>query len=289
MDVTDKLNMRPVFSVPLFGMESEAVALHRLCFSVDWPTHLLAGSLTGDIFQADLKKAEGGLTFLLLTHIVVSCTGSDHPEITESVILAHAGAVVVLERSPFFDDIFLSVGGWTFKVWKDGHSSPLFHSPCSAHKYTSGHAPPLVPLSIPVNDGGLYAGGWSPTRPGVFVVGTMAGAIELWDLCDQTSKPSLTAPIVSVPLTSVAFPPEFKNERAILIPLPISISDGSDGSDRRHGQQFLAVGDLEGLLHLMVIPRAFRRPMHQEKKTLSTIFHHQVLALQDRTAQEAYP
>ena len=149
MDVADKLNMRPVFSVPLFGMESEAVALHRLCFSIDSPSHLLAGSLTGDIFQADLKKAEGGITFPLSDAHRRLYTGSDHPEITESVICAHAGAVVVLERSPFFDDIFLSVGGWTFRVWKDGHSFPLFHSPCSAHKYTSGRTPPpATPIHV---------------------------------------------------------------------------------------------------------------------------------------------
>ena len=46
----------------------------------------------------------------------------------------------------------------------------------------------------------------------------MAGAVEVWDLCDQTNKPSLTAPIVSSPLTSLAFPPDFKNERAVRIP-----------------------------------------------------------------------
>lgn len=31
----------------------------------------------------------------------------------------HSGAITCLERSPFFKDIILSVGGWTFAIWKE--------------------------------------------------------------------------------------------------------------------------------------------------------------------------
>ena len=32
----------------------------------------------------------------------------------------HNGLVSCLERSPFYRDILLSVGGWTWAVWKEG-------------------------------------------------------------------------------------------------------------------------------------------------------------------------
>jgi len=32
----------------------------------------------------------------------------------------HCGSVCCVERSPFFRDILLSVGGWTFALWKEG-------------------------------------------------------------------------------------------------------------------------------------------------------------------------
>ena len=32
----------------------------------------------------------------------------------------HSGPVLCLQRSPFFKDIVLSVGGWSFAVWKEG-------------------------------------------------------------------------------------------------------------------------------------------------------------------------
>ena len=32
----------------------------------------------------------------------------------------HDGPITALQRSPFFKDIILCVGGWTFSVWKEG-------------------------------------------------------------------------------------------------------------------------------------------------------------------------
>lgn len=43
----------------------------------------------------------------------------------------HAGAVVSLQSSPFFEDIFLSAGDWTVNVWKDTVNVPLISSPAS--------------------------------------------------------------------------------------------------------------------------------------------------------------
>lgn len=38
----------------------------------------------------------------------------------------HDGPVVSMERSPFYKDILLSVGGWTLAVWKEGVAVSLY-------------------------------------------------------------------------------------------------------------------------------------------------------------------
>ena len=39
---------------------------------------------------------------------------------------AHDGQVLALERSPFFKDIILTVGGWTFAIWKEGVTVSIY-------------------------------------------------------------------------------------------------------------------------------------------------------------------
>ncbi|ORY28245.1 WD40 repeat-like protein [Rhizoclosmatium globosum] len=59
----------------------------------------------------------------------------------------HFGPMSDLQRSPFFPDIILSSGGWSFHVWKERvNAGPLVSSPTSA--------------------GYIISGRWSPTRPG---------------------------------------------------------------------------------------------------------------------------
>ena len=45
---------------------------------------------------------------------------------------AHAGPITTVARSPFFPDVVLTVGGWSFSIWKetenaDVSSTPLLH------------------------------------------------------------------------------------------------------------------------------------------------------------------
>eukprot|EP00983_Pelagomonas_calceolata_P058148 1145378-Pelagomonas_calceolata.AAC.3 len=53
-------------------------------------------------------------------------------------IAAHVAPIMALERSPFFDDIILTVGDWSFQIWREGHASPLFTSGYAAEMYTCG-------------------------------------------------------------------------------------------------------------------------------------------------------
>lgn len=76
---------------------------------------------------------------VLFSGIHTITSDSDHPEIAEKVTSAHAGPITVLERSSFFEDVILSAGGWTFKIWKDNVDDPLFTSSQAQQIYTSGN------------------------------------------------------------------------------------------------------------------------------------------------------
>ncbi|NXK18220.1 WDR63 protein, partial [Arenaria interpres] len=83
----------------------------------------------------------------------------------------HTESVNTLQRSPFFKDIVLSIGGRNFAIWKEGVTvRPILQSSCSAGRYTAGQ--------------------WSLTRPGVFFIGRDDGNIDIWDLLKKTYEPS---------------------------------------------------------------------------------------------------
>uniref|UniRef100_U3JUL5 Dynein axonemal intermediate chain 3 n=1 Tax=Ficedula albicollis TaxID=59894 RepID=U3JUL5_FICAL len=83
----------------------------------------------------------------------------------------HTETINTLQQSPFFKDIFLSVGGQKFAIWKEGVTNgPILQSSCSAGRYTAGQ--------------------WSLTRPGVFFIGRDNGNIDIWDLLKKTHEPS---------------------------------------------------------------------------------------------------
>ncbi|NXO81612.1 WDR63 protein, partial [Sitta europaea] len=83
----------------------------------------------------------------------------------------HTEAINTLQKSPFFKDIFLTIGGQKFAIWKEGITNgPILQSSCSAGSYTAGQ--------------------WSLTRPGVFFIGRDNGNIDIWDLLKKTHEPS---------------------------------------------------------------------------------------------------
>uniref|UniRef100_A0A8C5IJT4 WD repeat domain 63 n=1 Tax=Junco hyemalis TaxID=40217 RepID=A0A8C5IJT4_JUNHY len=83
----------------------------------------------------------------------------------------HTETINTLQKSPFFKDIFLSIGGQRFAIWKEGVTNgPILQSSCSAGRYTAGQ--------------------WSLTRPGVFFLGRDNGSIDIWDLLKKTHEPS---------------------------------------------------------------------------------------------------
>ena len=54
---------------------------------------------------------------MILPHLVTPSSVAQQPKYHFN---HHSGPVLCLQRSPFFKDIVLSVGGWSFAVWREG-------------------------------------------------------------------------------------------------------------------------------------------------------------------------
>ncbi|XP_070562697.1 dynein axonemal intermediate chain 3-like isoform X2 [Ptychodera flava] len=111
-------------------------------------------------------------------------SGKLGPQRPEWSKLLHDSTINTLQRSPFFKDILLCVGGWNFSIWKEGvQSGPLLVSALSQKKLTAGH--------------------WSPSRPGVFYIARSDGNVDVWDLLDRTHEPSLTQNVTAATITAI--------------------------------------------------------------------------------------
>ena len=148
----------------------------------------------------------------------------------------HFRPCVSLQRSPFFSDIYLSVGDWSFNLWCEGVEKPVFSSPFSEAYLTCGR--------------------WSPTRPGVIVLSRADGVVDIWDLTDQSHKPSMSAPIAQKQITSMEF--------------------ADPGPSNPGAIQLLAAGDASGNLHILEMPRPLRRPSPNEKVSMRSFFDREV-------------
>lgn len=138
----------------------------------DISTTFFVGTEDGDLVYSDFKMEKD----------------SDSGKLTSSkpshCFVIHDGLVTTVKRSPFFKDIVLTVGGWTFAIWKEGvMNGPILQSSASQKKCTVGH--------------------WSLSRPGVFFIGKEDGNIDIWDLLEKTHEPSQTQNISTGQITCI--------------------------------------------------------------------------------------
>lgn len=86
----------------------------------------------------------------------------------------NARPVLSLERSPFYEDILLTVHDFHFCIWKT--SLDDFHEPIFRSRNTfSSHN---------------TCGSFSPTRPGVIFISKTEG-VDVWDFYDQSNEASM--------------------------------------------------------------------------------------------------
>ena len=146
--------------------------------------------------------------------------------------------VVALEKSPFFDDLILTVHDFHFCIWKtslEGFNAPIFRS---ANTFGSHNT----------------CGAFSPTRPGVIFV-TKTDGIDVWDFIDQSNKPSLTLNFATSAITYFKFQ-YFKHE------------------DRK---QYMAYGDeADGTLFLYEVPPNLKNPQDKEFDTIEEFWQREI-------------
>ncbi|KAG5501514.1 hypothetical protein JKF63_03343 [Porcisia hertigi] len=140
---------------------------------------------------------------------------------------AHSGPIYCVERHPSIGDVYLTCGDDCFKVWRTGLLMPLFESP--------------------QRPGSVTCAAWSPARPGLIIIGTGNGMVEVWDLLDRNPEPMLTHHLVQDAITSIAFQP-----------LPTRVT-------RRYTQQLL-LGTNLGSFHWYILPQVLSRASSGEKK-----------------------
>lgn len=146
----------PIFSLPLARSDNSGiVTVQKLSLGED--TLMMGVTEDGEMVEIDWGAR--------------ATEERAKPDTIRSIQRAHFASAASVERSPHFSDIYLTVGDWTFSIWKSGVDYPVFTSSCSADY--------------------LAAGRWSPTRPGIIVTARADGTLDVWDLVDQCHKASL--------------------------------------------------------------------------------------------------
>lgn len=138
--------------------------------------------------------------------------------------------VLSLERSPFYEDLLLTVHDFHFAIWKttlEDFREPIFRS---ANTFGSHNT----------------CGAFSPTRPGVIFISKCDG-VDVWDFYDQSNKPSMPLNIATSAITFFKFQ---------LLQTP---------KDKK-ASQFMAYGDeTEGTLFLYEVPPNLSKPFENEE------------------------
>ena len=183
------------------------------------------GDEPADACRLYMATEEGELA---MVELIAPASESNSIKGVRMVIPAHTGPCVALQRSPFMPKIYLTLGDWTFNVWMDGVSSPLFVSPFCSCCYTCG--------------------AWSPSRPAVLFLARQDGNIDVWDLNDRSHEPSMVVIATPGAITSMEFH-------------VVSAS-----------RQLLAIGDDQGTVHVMDVPRNMRRAVPNEKQFAINFF-----------------
>ncbi|XP_074077877.1 dynein axonemal intermediate chain 3 [Macrotis lagotis] len=197
----------------------------------EYETMFFVGTEDGEVLYADWKLERDHDTGRLISKKPLNR------------YVVHDGSIHTVQRSPFYSDIVLTIGGWNVAIWKEGVSQgPLLQSSCSTKKYTAGH--------------------WSLTRPGVFFVGKEDGYIDIWDLLEKTHEPAQTQSICITTITYI---------RPWI------------GSPK---QQFVAIADYYGTLHILEIPWTLSHPSTNETQSVNNYFDREVGHLRYREKRQ---
>lgn len=149
--------------------------------------------------------------------------------------------IISLEFSSFFPNIFLIVMDFNFSIWNTSYKKPILESPnLKSFYYVSGK--------------------FSKSRPGVFFLARCNGQIDIWDLLDESHKPSVKETFLKECITFLD----------IIYYRPIVDDKPQDT------QEFLCVGDQAGTLTLMMVPKLFNEKIPDEEIIVKKFFENEL-------------
>lgn len=188
--------LHPIFrlKIPTFG-ENPSQSFTPLCFCLDERNE--NSSDRNESKSKDFRKylwigcAEGLIKCKWEEQVVYEENLTD---IAECKILncsyVHNGPVIEIVRSSHVRDVLLSIGGQVFAIWNDDHmDSPLFWRRTSA-RYTSCC--------------------WA-NEPGVFLLGSEDGNLEMWNINSESNQPIFTQVVSLKSVTCLILLPVSRN------------------------------------------------------------------------------
>ena len=156
----------PYLTINVFRAEGGELGLSRILFDAEQTT---------PTFWA--ASDEGELCFIDWS-IRPVVTGEDQrpAEYVQRIYESERNSrpVLALERSPFYEDLLLTIHDFHFAIWNISlleREEPIFRSANTRGSQNT-------------------CGAFSPTRPGVIFI-TKNNGIDIWDFYDQSNKPSI--------------------------------------------------------------------------------------------------
>ena len=201
----------------------QVMGCSQIAFNKVESTYIIYGtSDEGELFAIDWDKK-----------------GSDEPGVKQDIFLKYFTSerncrpTVSVDTSPFYQDLLLTIHDCHFCIWKLECEEPVFISPF----ITSGAERTYI-----------TCGFFSPSRPGVVLIGRADGYIDVWDFMDQSNAPTQSHFVVAAGISSMQVNPiEKENDN-------------------------LAVGDVDGCLHLLRLPQNLRRRTPNELENIRSFF-----------------
>lgn len=183
--------------------------------------------------------------------------GPDMMAVSEEGDLAVVDWASRLESEKGRPNIIQAVMPAHFQACTDVQRSPHFGDvyvtvgDTSFKIWNVAHPQPI--FTSPSSDSMLTCARWGPTRPGILMTARADGFIDVWDLLDQCHKPALNFSVGSDSITSMEY-----------------------WQSSTSGLQYLAVGDADGKLHIIEIPRTLRRKLAGEEELMSQFYQREV-------------
>ncbi|CAF1672059.1 unnamed protein product [Adineta ricciae] len=160
-----------------------ALAITKLEYDLNIPTKFMVGTETGRIVLCT-RKAKGDA------------------ERINVVYPGHDGPIYSIQRHPFFNKIFLSVGDWTLRIWSEEiRDDYILCTKPGKHYLTDAQ--------------------WSPGRPGVLISSNtegremhtampylhtiIPGSIQIWDFLFKQDEPTLTVKLSEEAISCLRF------------------------------------------------------------------------------------